>query len=167
MESAAHVHAALAEVRARPAAAKLMGLATLSLAAVAAGAQIARSRAKARSAPRSLPDAARPGRMLHASAALLGLSVLADSAMEHWRGSFENPGMLTPLLSSTMTIAAGASAYATAVAVGVAGTGFHVYNVLRRPGGLSWMNLFYAAPLGAPAALSLSGLLGLAARSRH
>ena len=54
--------------------------------------------------------------------------------------------------------------YATASAVGAAGLGFHAYNVLRRPGGLSWANLFYAAPLGAPAALALAGVIGLAAR---
>jgi hypothetical protein len=54
--------------------------------------------------------------------------------------------------------------YLTACAVGTAGLGFHAYNVLRRPGGLSWANLFYAAPLGAPAALALAGALGLAAR---
>jgi hypothetical protein len=35
---------------------------------------------------------------------------------------------------------------------------------LRRPGGLTFQNLFYAAPVGAPAALSLAGLLGLAAK---
>jgi hypothetical protein len=55
--------------------------------------------------------------------------------------------------------------YATACAVGAAGLGFHAYNVLRRPGGLSWANLFYAAPLGAPAALLLAGVIGLAART--
>ncbi len=43
------------------------------------------------------------------------------------------------------------------------GTGFHVYNVAKPPGGFSWQNLFYAAPLGAPAALSLSGALGFLA----
>src|SRR5581483_7933471 len=36
----------------------------------------------------------------------------------------------------------------------------HAYNILKRPGGLSWSNLFYAAPVGAPAALTLAGLLG-------
>ncbi len=46
---------------------------------------------------------------------------------------------------------------------GVVGTGFHVYNVDKRPGGLSWLNLFYGAPLGAPVALLLSGLLGTVA----
>jgi hypothetical protein len=105
--------------------------------------------------------------------------VLADSAVEHYRGSFKNPGMYAPLITSAMTLLAGisgalggaghrrrrtrAGAYATAGAVGAAGTGFHLYNLLHRPGGLSWLNLFYSAPPGAPAALSLAGLLGLAA----
>jgi hypothetical protein len=31
---------------------------------------------------------------------------------------------------------------------------------MKRPGGLSWINLFYAAPVGAPVALLLAGLLG-------
>jgi hypothetical protein len=122
-------------------------------------------------------DAARQGaaRALHASAALLATSVLADSALEHYRGRFENPGMYAPLATSALAIAAGAraasghtalarsGAYAAALAVGLAGTAFHAYNVTRRPGGLSWANLFYAAPLGAPAALALAGLLGQAA----
>lgn len=54
--------------------------------------------------------------------------------------------------------------HAMAVTVGTAGLGFHLYSVLRRPGGLNWNNLFYAAPLGAPGALVISGALGLAAR---
>ena len=117
--------------------------------------------------------------MLHGAAALLALSVLADSAVEHYRGSFDNPGMYTPLVTSGVTFIAavhGAAGLATpaslrarsglnatAAMVGIAGTGFHIYNILRRPGGLSWLNLFYSAPIGAPAALSLAGLLGLAA----
>ena len=32
--------------------------------------------------------------------------------------------------------------------------------MVKRPGGWSWLNLFYAAPLGAPVALSLAGMLG-------
>jgi hypothetical protein len=50
--------------------------------------------------------------------------------------------------------------YGAAAATGLAGLGFHAYNILKRPGGLSWLNLFYAAPIGAPAALTLAGLLG-------
>ncbi len=53
--------------------------------------------------------------------------------------------------------------YALAGLTGVVGTGFHLYNVGKRPGGFCWQNLFYAAPLGAPAAISLSGLVGFLA----
>ena len=41
--------------------------------------------------------------------------------------------------------------------------GFHAWNVGKRVGGFRWENLFYGAPLGAPGALMLSGLAGLAA----
>jgi hypothetical protein len=118
-------------------------------------------------------DRAAPvARSLHHAAALLALSVLIDSAIEHYRGQFDNPGMFAPLATSLATTIVGARApaagndgvYATAAAVGAAGIGFHLYNVGRRPGGFCWQNLFYAAPLGAPAALGLAGLFGLAAR---
>jgi hypothetical protein len=45
----------------------------------------------------------------------------------------------------------------------LAGTGFHFWNVLKRPGRLDWQNLFYGAPVGAPMAILLAGLLGTAA----
>ena len=104
--------------------------------------------------------------------------MLADSGIEHYRGDFHNPAMVLPLISSTASILAsldGAtrneraahplrlSAYGAAMVVGALGTGFHLYNVTKKPGGLSWENLFYQAPIGAPGALLLSGLLGLAA----
>ena len=166
--------------------ARALGAASLGLAAVTAWRQVRPSRG-GRPAPlvAHAPDGPHAGqaaplqvRQLHASAALLASSVLADSALEHYRGNFENPGMFTPLLASLMTAIAGAgaalsasgrgpdgrSAYAGAVATGAAGTAFHLYNIARRPGGLSWANLFYAAPPGAPAALALAGLFGLAAR---
>ena len=50
-----------------------------------------------------------------------------------------------------------------AIGVGALGTGFHLYNVTKRVGGFRWENFFYGAPLGAPAALALSGMAGLAA----
>ena len=114
-------------------------------------------------------------RRFNHSSALLGLSVLADSGIEHYRGAFENKAMFVPLLSAALSILAGLHGgrdrrhaahplrhgiYALAAAVGVAGTGFHLYNVTKRTGGWSWNNLFYAAPLGAPTALLLSGGLG-------
>ena len=124
-----------------------------------------------------------PVRMIHGAAAMLAASVLADSGIEHDRGQYHNPAMFLPLVSSTLSILAsldGATrdekqahplrlaSYGIAMVVGVMGTGFHLYNITKKPGGISWENLFYQAPIGAPAALSLSGLLGLAAEGiRH
>ncbi|WP_206956988.1 hypothetical protein [Trinickia acidisoli] len=114
-------------------------------------------------------------RAFNRSSALLAWSALADSAVEHYRGSFENRAMYTPLIVGTLSLAAGLhgdadrvgnrhrvrhAIYLAAAGVGVAGTGFHLYNVTKRPGGFSWHNLFYGAPLGAPMALLLSGALG-------
>ena len=116
-------------------------------------------------------------RDLHVAAAALFASVLVDSAIEHYRGSFENPAMFAPLATSALGLAAGAGAalgarapsraraatFALALVVGAAGLGFHLYNVAKRPGGLDWLNLFYGAPIGAPAALALAGVIGAAA----
>lgn len=120
----------------------------------------------------------RPARRLHAAALALAGCVLADSAIEHDRGSFENPGMLAPLIVAALAMLAGVQGatdprprrfrrriYRTASGTGLAGTGFHLFNLLRRPGGLSWQSLFYGAPVGAPAALSLAGLVGEAAEA--
>ena len=168
-----------------PRAAKAAGGAALGLAGIAAAALAAdwALRPGVRDArlrpPRGLglePEV-RPARGLHASAALLSASVLADSAVEHYRGAFDNPGMYTPLVVSALGVLAGMDGatagllprrvrdgvYGLGGAVGAVGVGFHVYNVLRRPGGLNWLNAFYAAPVGAPAALSLAGVIGLSA----
>ena len=114
-------------------------------------------------------------RLLSGGAALLATSVLADSAMEHYRGSFHNPAMVAPIGMSLLAIgnngaqAVGAPGvmpvHVLSVAIGAAGLGFHAYDILVRPGGLRLLNLFYAAPIGAPAALTLAGLLGGAART--
>lgn len=115
------------------------------------------------------------GRRLNSSAALLAFSVLADSAIEHYRGSFENRAMYTPLVVGALTLGASLfgmgdrraarhplrdAVYGVAAATGLAGLGFHAYNILKRPGRLCWLNLFYSAPVGAPVALALAGLLG-------
>jgi hypothetical protein len=117
-------------------------------------------------------------RSFNHSSALLALSVLTDSAMEHYRGSFDNPAMFTPLVSASLSLLAGMhggvdrrpqthrvrhAIYLAAAAAGITGTGFHFYNVTKRPGGWSWNNLFHAAPVGAPIALLLSGALGAVA----
>jgi hypothetical protein len=110
----------------------------------------------------------------------LALAALSDSSIEHYRGSFKNKAMYAPLVVSTLTLVASlrdalkpsAAIGKTdglvdglALATGAVGTGFHLYNITKRPGGFSWLNLFYAAPLGAPAALSLAGLLRRMARA--
>ena len=122
--------------------------------------------------------AVRAAQRLNRAAGVLAASVLADSAVEHYRGAFQNRAMFTPLVTASLSLAVSAhgtadarpaahrlrdAVYLLATATGVVGTGFHVYNVAKRPGGFSWQNLFYAAPLGAPAALSLSGAMGFLA----
>ena len=54
-------------------------------------------------------------------------------------------------------------ALVTVGATGLIGLGFHAYNILKRPGELDSLNLFYGAPFGAPAALTLAGLYGVIA----
>ncbi|PSC06515.1 hypothetical protein SLNSH_03290 [Alsobacter soli] len=124
------------------------------------------------------PPTVRAGRRLNRAAGVLAAAVLADSAMEHDRGDFKNPAMFAPLAVSALTLVVSAhglgdphrgrhrvrhATYVVAAATGGVGTGFHLYNVLKRTGGLDWQNLFYGAPLGAPTAIALSGLLGAAA----
>ncbi len=120
----------------------------------------------------------RAAQRLNRAAGVLAASVLADSAVEHYRGAFANKAMFTPLVAASLSLAVSAhgntdsrrrphwlrdTVYALAGATGIVGTGFHVHNVGKKPGGFSWQNLFYSAPLGAPAALSLSGAMGVLA----
>ena len=163
-----------------------LGTAALSALAVAIGAA-ALSRASSRGArarksvnPRS--DRASPqkptvraARRLNRAAGLIATSTLLDSSIEHYRGSFVNKAMVMPIVVSAASLAVsahgsndrGATAhrvrdpvYLAAAITGLIGTGFHIYNISKRPGRFSWQNLFYGAPLGAPAAVALSGLLG-------
>jgi hypothetical protein len=114
-------------------------------------------------------------RRLNRAAGILATSVLTDSGIEHYRGSFKNKAMFTPLIVSTLTLATSVhgtsdarpvahrfrdATYLLAATTGLLGTGFHIYNVGKKVGGFSWQNLFYAAPLGAPMAILLSGLVG-------
>jgi hypothetical protein len=124
--------------------------------------------------PRPAPHLDTTSRQLNGAAALLAFAALTDSAVEHYRGSFHNKTMYVPLVASTVTLLASLrdvvapaaadrgernAVDAIAVATGIIGTGFHFYNIAKRPSGFSWLNLFYSAPLGAPASLSLAGLL--------
>ncbi|MHB1587139.1 MAG: hypothetical protein ACYCRH_09215 [Acidiferrobacteraceae bacterium] len=86
--------------------------------------------------------------------------------------------MFTPLVASSLSLIASGHGisdrspsahrarhvtFAIAAGTGIAGIGFHLYNAMKKPGGLSWQNMFYSGPIGAPAAIGLSGLMGLIA----
>ena len=113
---------------------------------------------------------------LMAGSGLLALAVATDSSLEHYRARFRNRAMFVAPLMSALTIAAACQAlsrprrrqsssgrlvFAGAMASGTAGLAFHCYNVGKREGGFGWLNFFYAAPLGAPAALGIAGFFGL------
>ena len=122
------------------------------------------------------PSAAvRSARQMNRAAGVIATAVLADSAMEHYRGSFHNKAMAAPLITAALSLAVSVhgnadkrpvahqvrdSVYATAALTGLIGTCFHIFNISKKPGGFSWQNLFYSAPIGAPAALTLSGAMG-------
>lgn len=166
-----------------------LGTAALGALAVALGAAaLSRSRASSRAdacsrkLPRARDDHLSPrratvqaARRLNRAAGLIATSTLLDSGIEHYRGSFVNKAMITPIVVSAASLAVSAHGsndrsaaahrvrdpvYLAAAITGLVGTGFHIYNITKRPGRFSWQNLFYGAPLGAPAAVALSGLLG-------
>ncbi len=159
------------------------GVALLGLAALALTRRTARANhlpAVLTDMPRSLePRAAvHAAQRLNRAAGVLAASVLADSAVEHYRGSFANKAMFTPLVAASLSLAVSAhgnvdarpvahrardGVYALAGLTGVVGTVFHIYNISKQAGGFTWQNLFYSAPLGAPAALGLSGAMGFLA----
>ena len=123
----------------------------------------------------------RAARVIAGGSALVSGAVLSDSTLEHYRGSFENRAMVIPLAASTLSIAAESaiaaggvsgnlapfamSIHAASAAAGAAGIGFHIYNIAKQPGGFSFSNFFYQAPVGAPAALLISGALGAGAQA--
>ncbi|HET6907070.1 MAG TPA: hypothetical protein VFH52_08995 [Rhodanobacteraceae bacterium] len=163
-----------------------LGTAALGALAVAIGAAaLSRSASRggrSRKFTRARSDRARPqqstveaARRLNRAAGLIATSTLLDSSVEHYRGSFINKAMITPIVVSAASLAVSAHGsndrspaahavrdpvYLACAITGLVGTGFHIYNVTKRPGRFSWQNLFYGAPLGAPAAVALSGLLG-------
>ncbi len=85
-------------------------------------------------------------RRLNRAAGTLAASVLVDSAFERYRGSFHNKAMVTPLITATLSLLASANGTADMrrgarrarrrLSRGRAdGTGFHIYNISRKPGG--------------------------------
>jgi hypothetical protein len=118
-----------------------------------------------------------PPRLLHAAAATLAAGVVSDSTAEHYRAGFHNRAMFVAPIVSSMALASALSSTFTAngraartlvsvvsIVTGLVGVGFHLSNVARRPGGWSSANVFHGAPMAAPLAITMAGLLGLAAR---
>ena len=117
------------------------------------------------------------GQQLHAATAIIAFSVFADSSLEHYRGGFYRPAMFIAPVVSGITLAAGlggtrpsatsgvvrTTVYATATLTGLVGVGYHVANLARREPGRTWLNLFYGAPVAAPLAIHMAGVLGLLA----
>jgi hypothetical protein len=149
-------------------------LAALSVLAGMAAWLISRRTAKPPSSETPVPHTAR---QISAGAATLAFSVLADSSLEHFRGGLYNPAMFVAPTVSVATLAAAVTSarqpdavsrsrqltFGSAALTGLAGFGFHLYNISRQIGGWNWGNVFYKAPVGAPMAIHLAGLLGLTA----
>ncbi len=114
--------------------------------------------------PRGPPSADRAtviaARRLNRAAGTLAVSVLADSAIEHYRGSFKNKAMFTPLVVSALTLATsihGTSDTRPAAHLyarydlrrwrpppASSAPAFIFITLARRPAASSWQNLFYA-----------------------
>jgi len=135
--------------------------------------------AERRRPPSETPAGEEPAaaRDLATGAAILALSVLADSAIEHYRGAYHNPAMYIAPSVAAVSLAnslhmavtpqeANAGRLALSgmtLATGLTGFAFHLYNVVKRDGGLRLVNLFYGAPIAAPAAIAICGIAKLAA----
>ena len=115
------------------------------------------------------------------AALVAGTSLVSglEVGYEHYKGSYSNPVMYTPVvLSGALAAAAGAGvfsrrvartwmrylAYAT-LADGVIGFGFHIRGVARKPGGwrLPVTNIVMGPPLFAPLLFGTSAYLGVIA----
>ncbi len=117
------------------------------------------------------PQVARPDRLLRAGTAVLASAVVADSILEHYRGDYANRLMYAAPVAGAASLAVAVAGrglrrtrtglFIGAAVLGTVGLGFHVWNIMKRPGGLSWNNLFYAAPPAAPGTLIVTGACGL------
>jgi hypothetical protein len=124
----------------------------------------------------------RRGRVQRALAAATALSALplgAEIYFEHFRGSFGDKWMWTPVVLSPALTAAGVAAVRseraarTALPIvsalycldGLIGVYTHVQGVRKRPGGFSepLYNIVMGPPLLAPGSLALVGGMGLVA----
>lgn len=118
-------------------------------------------------------------RLLAATAAMSAPALGLEVYLEHYKGSFGDKWMWTPLLLTPPLTAAGVAAVASEKAAktalpaisalyfldGIAGIVTHVQGVRKRPGGFKELhyNLVMGPPLLAPGSLCLVGALGMAA----
>jgi hypothetical protein len=107
----------------------------------------------------------------------LAASVLSDSTTEHYRAGFHNRVMFVAPAVSAAALATAAmaavrpnsrgrfrsSVFAASALTGLAGFAFHLTNTSRRLGGWNSANVFHGAPVAAPLAITMAGLLGIAA----
>jgi hypothetical protein len=123
--------------------------------------------------------AGRTQRLLSATAAASALPLGVEIWLEHYRGSFGDPWMWSPIAATPPLVAAGIAgtvserAARTALPVagaiyaanGVVGMVTHARGVLRKPGGLRepLYNLVMGPPLLAPGSLILVGALAMLA----
>lgn len=122
----------------------------------------------------------RAGRMqktLSATAALSGLPLGLEMYLEHYKGSFGDIWMWSPIVTSPLVSAAGVAGMRSRTAArtvlpaagalyalnGLIGTYTHLRGVVRKPGGLSepTYNLVMGPPLLAPGSLILVGAISL------
>jgi hypothetical protein len=124
----------------------------------------------------------RAGRMqktLAATAAFSGLPLGFEMYLEHYKGSFGDIWMWSPIVTSPLVSAAGAAGVRSGTAArtvlpatgalyalnGVIGTYTHLRGVARKPGGFNepTYNLVMGPPLLAPGSLILVGAIAMLA----
>jgi hypothetical protein len=98
-----------------------------------------------------------------------------EAGYNHWTGNFFNRLMYTPLLVNPVAALVHLAALwrsrlaqalelplsVVSTLVGLVGFSFHIGNLLGRPGGLRWQNLFYGPPILVPLQISAQGLMGM------
>jgi len=133
-------------------------------------------------AERTIAHHIREGRFQRSLALIAGLSSAIaglEVSYEHYRGSYSNPVMYTPVVLSGALFISGVSAAvnrraartvlpvvsAIALADCLIGFGFHVRGIQRKPGGwrLPVFNIIMGPPIFAPLLFGTSAYLGLVA----
>lgn len=130
-----------------------------------------------RTLPRKRNSADETSGYLRLAAGILAFSVMTDSGIAHHHARYRKKAMVAAPVLSAAALAVAAlgsrrvsphisrAVSSAAIAGGLVGTAYHFRSVGRRPGGRSWHNLFYKAPVGAPGALAVAGSLGLAGQA--